>query len=56
MHRDMKPANILLNKTQESIKIADFGLARAVTFPFKNYTNEVETLWYRSPEVLLGII
>lgn len=40
---------------QEGIlKIADFGLARAAGVPVKNYTNEVVTLWYRAPDVLLG--
>jgi len=36
------------------IKLADFGLARAFGIPVRNYTNEVVTLWYRSPDVLLG--
>jgi cyclin-dependent kinase len=53
MHRDMKPQNILIDKTG-SIKLIDFGLARAFTMPLKPYTHEVVTLWYRAPEVLLG--
>jgi len=36
------------------LKLADFGLARASGIPVKNYTNEVVTLWYRPPDVLLG--
>jgi len=36
------------------VKLADFGLARYDTIPMKGYTNEVITLWYRPPEVLLG--
>lgn len=36
------------------IKIIDFGLARASGIPVKNYTNEVVTLWYRPPDVLMG--
>lgn len=36
------------------MKLADFGLARASGIPVKNYTNEVVTLWYRPPDVLLG--
>jgi len=36
------------------LKIADFGLARAFGIPIKTLTHEIETLWYRAPEVLLG--
>ena len=37
------------------LKIADFGLARAFNFPAdRTYTQDVVTLWYRSPELLLG--
>lgn len=35
-------------------KLADFGLARAKSVPTKTYSNEVVTLWYRPPDVLLG--
>lgn len=34
--------------------MADFGLARSFTIPQRNYTNEVVTLWYRPPEIILG--
>eukprot|EP00826_Nyctotherus_ovalis_P012473 TRINITY_DN132_c0_g3_i4.p1 TRINITY_DN132_c0_g3~~TRINITY_DN132_c0_g3_i4.p1 ORF type:complete len:162 (-),score=42.63 TRINITY_DN132_c0_g3_i4:311-796(-) len=53
IHRDIKCANILLNNSGE-IKLADFGLARLMQRKDKNYTNKVVTLWYRSPELLLG--
>lgn len=37
------------------MKIADFGLARNVLpVPNPHYTNNVVTLWYRAPELLLG--
>ena len=57
IHRDMKAANILITK-QGILKLADFGLARAISIN-KNgkpnrYTNRVVTLWYRPPELLLG--
>merc|ERR1719264_1999331 len=53
LHRDLKPQNLLINKAGD-LKLADFGLARAFGIPVRNYTNEVVTLWYRSPDVLLG--
>ena len=38
----------------ENIKIGDFGLARTFSLPVRPYTQEVVTLWYRAPEILLG--
>ncbi|EPZ32722.1 Pkinase-domain-containing protein [Rozella allomycis CSF55] len=53
LHRDLKPQNLLINKRSE-LKLADFGLARAYGVPVRSYSNEVVTLWYRAPELLLG--
>jgi len=53
LHRDLKPQNLLINREGE-LKLADFGLARSFGIPVRSYTHEVVTLWYRSPEVLLG--
>jgi cyclin-dependent kinase 2 len=55
LHRDLKPQNILINPDANCLKIADFGLARAFSVPIRELTHEIETLWYRSPELLLGI-
>lgn len=66
VHRDMKPANLLLNKRGD-LKIADFGLAR--TLPPESLgpvgsagldrsgpplSHQVATRWYRAPELLFG--
>ncbi|KAK0400238.1 hypothetical protein QR680_003415 [Steinernema hermaphroditum] len=53
LHRDLKPQNLLITSRGE-LKLADFGLARAKSVPTKTYSNEVVTLWYRPPDVLLG--
>ena len=54
LHRDMKGSNILLSGRGE-LKLADFGLARTYSKRKRDdYTNRVITLWYRSPELLLG--
>jgi cyclin-dependent kinase len=51
---DLKPANLLLSRTGQ-LKVADFGLARVCApSPHRRLTQEVVTLWYRAPEILLG--
>jgi serine/threonine protein kinase len=40
LHRDLKPQNLLLNKRLD-LKIADFGLSRAVGIPVRGYSHEV---------------
>ncbi|KAL4913268.1 kinase-like domain-containing protein [Aspergillus aurantiobrunneus] len=53
MHRDLKTSNLLINNRGE-LKIADFGMARYYGDPPPKLTQLVVTLWYRSPELLLG--
>lgn len=53
LHRDLKPHNILISK-EGKVKIADLGLARVCSFPLETMSKEIETLWYRAPELLLG--
>jgi len=54
IHRDLKPQNILIDEISGSLKIADFGMARAFSLPLPVYTHEVVTTWYRAPEILFG--
>jgi serine/threonine protein kinase len=50
-------ANILVDN-DGNVMIADFGLARILNdarqFGRENLTDNVVTLWYRAPELLLG--
>jgi cell division cycle 2-like protein len=52
--RDIKASNLLLSHNG-ILKVGDFGLAREYGSPLKPYTSVVVTLWYRAPELLLGI-
>lgn len=57
IHRDIKSANILLNNNGV-VKLGDFGLARTICpLPQRNklYSGNVVTIWYRPPELLLGM-
>jgi len=55
MHRDLKPQNVLIHPV-DGLKICDFGSARTLSpaHLVPKYTQEVITLWYRGPELLLG--
>jgi len=54
LHRDLKSSNLLLSHNG-ILKVGDFGLAREYGSPLKAYTSIVVTLWYRAPELLLGM-
>ncbi len=54
IHRDIKPQNILITKDNR-IKVADFGIARAVSdATVVNTANLMGTVHYASPEQLKG--
>lgn len=53
MHRDVKPANILFPvDANGSATLVDFSLA---TFQKQSKDDSVVTLWYRAPEIILGL-
>lgn len=52
IHRDIKPSNVLCRDLDDSVHLADFGLARR--FTDGSMTPQMSTLWYRAPELLLG--
>ncbi|CCH59776.1 hypothetical protein TBLA_0B09590 [Henningerozyma blattae CBS 6284] len=53
LHRDLKPNNLLISPNG-IIKLADFGLARAIPAAHEMLTSNVVTRWYRAPELLFG--
>ncbi|KAM7463354.1 hypothetical protein LguiA_031475 [Lonicera macranthoides] len=56
LHRDLCPSNILVDWKRKIIKVADFGMSREhISETPKSYTQGVQSLKYRAPEVLLGL-
>ena len=53
IHRDIKPENLLVH-TDGTLRLCDFGFARAYSKGANDLTDYVATRWYRSPELLLG--
>lgn len=60
LHRDIKSSNILITNRHQ-IKLADFGLARSIQSADGrelrvDLTNNVVTMWYKPPELILGAV
>lgn len=53
LHRDLKPENIMYDNNL-NVYIGDFGLARQITQPLREYTDNVATRPYRPPELIMG--
>ncbi|XP_010546634.1 PREDICTED: probable serine/threonine-protein kinase At1g54610 [Tarenaya hassleriana] len=56
LHRDIKGSNLLIDD-EGVLRIGDFGLATFFDPSSRQpMTNRVVTLWYRAPELLLGVV
>ncbi|KAH7730021.1 CMGC/GSK protein kinase [Aphelenchoides avenae] len=52
-HRDVKPANLLVDDTTGVLKLADFGSA-TILLPKEEYDDYQVTRYYRAPELVFG--
>lgn len=54
LHRDVKPANVLLSRRSNRIKLADFGISKLVETMTLKAETFVGTPFYLSPEIVSG--
>ena len=51
MHRDIKPHNVIINDSDKTLKLIDFGLAEFYHLG-KEYNVKVASRYYKAPELL----
>jgi ABC-type oligopeptide transport system substrate-binding subunit len=54
IHRDVKPENVMMVGTGQTVKLMDFGLARSVASRLTGAGAVMGTLFYLSPEMIRG--
>ena len=54
LHRDIKPGNILLSPDGETVKVADFGIAKTPGSAQTTNGQIIGTMAYMSPERVAG--
>jgi casein kinase II subunit alpha len=54
MHRDVKPANIMIDHEKKQVKLIDWGLAEYFHMD-KDYNTKVASREYKGPELLVSI-
>jgi serine/threonine-protein kinase len=55
IHRDMKPANVLIRRKDGMAKVTDFGIAKVTADVSREQTKGIlGSLWYMSPEQVTG--
>lgn len=53
MHRDIKPMNIIVDKSTKTLKLIDWGLSDFY-LPNRDYNTRVSSRPYKSPELLIN--